>query len=115
MENLLKETLFVLKENGKSMEDVRYIGSNDVQISKEDFITLANREYDHSYGSSKVPTDLMLIGDNWWLERGEYDGSEWWNFKAYPGNKVAPEIQKVYSLTSGMWNSLSEFLGEVSE
>jgi hypothetical protein len=25
--------------------------------------------------------DLIIVGDNWWLERKEYDGSEWFEFK----------------------------------
>lgn len=26
----------------------------------------------------------MVVGDDWWLERHEYDGSEWWEFKRLP-------------------------------
>ena len=26
----------------------------------------------------------VAVGDNWWLERAEYDGSEWWEFKTIP-------------------------------
>ena len=30
----------------------------------------------------------MVVGNNWWLERHEYDGSEWWEYKQFP---VKPE------------------------
>ena len=25
-----------------------------------------------------------MRGSDWWLERGEYDGSEWWEFRREP-------------------------------
>lgn len=28
--------------------------------------------------------DLLVVGNNWWLERHNYDGSEWWEFKRLP-------------------------------
>ena len=28
--------------------------------------------------------DLLIVGDDWWLERHEYDGAEWWEFKTLP-------------------------------
>lgn len=32
-----------------------------------------------------------MAGDDWWLERAEYDGSEWWKFKTLP---VEPKVSK---------------------
>lgn len=26
----------------------------------------------------------VVVGKDFWLERGEYDGSEWWSFKTTP-------------------------------
>ena len=28
--------------------------------------------------------DLLIVGKDFWLERVEYDGSEWWEFKTMP-------------------------------
>lgn len=28
--------------------------------------------------------DLIIVGDTWWLERHEYDGCEWFEFKELP-------------------------------
>lgn len=96
--NLLAETLEILKANGKGPPDVRWVGTRDPHYlqairptpkpvlcgSWEDFTRFADFEYDNSYGGAEVNTDLVIVGDDWWLERGEYDGSEWWEFKKLP-------------------------------
>ena len=84
-ENLLEDTVNVLKRHGKTFNDVLWIGtkSNFVNIGK--FIELAKEtNFDSGYGSQEIATDLLIVGDNWWLERGEYDGSEWWDYKEMP-------------------------------
>ena len=53
--NLLQETVNDLKENGKTPADVRWVGRESVNAKC-----------------------------SWWLERAEYDGSEWWEFKTAP-------------------------------
>lgn len=35
-------------------------------------------------GSPQVAEDLLIVGDTWCLERHEYDGSEWWEYKELP-------------------------------
>lgn len=84
--NLLQETLDALKENGKTPADVRWVGRESVnaKCSWDDFAKQANFEYYAGYGSAEIPGDLIVAGDDWWLERAEYDGSEWWEFKAVP-------------------------------
>ena len=41
----------------------------------------AKYEYSNSFGCVWVPFSLKIVGEDWWLERNEYDGSEWWEFK----------------------------------
>ena len=84
--NLLQETLDALEENGKTPADVRYVGraSISAKCSWEDFAKQSDFEYDNGYGGAEISTDLVAVGDNWWLERAEYDGSEWWEFKTFP-------------------------------
>ena len=82
--NLLKETKQILKENGKKIEDIKWIGSNKNYVDIEKFIEIADTKYDDGYGASEVATNLLIVGDDWWLEREEYDGSEWWEFKSIP-------------------------------
>ena len=82
--NLLKETLSVLKSNNKSEQDVLWVGTTDVKTTWEEFKKIANTYYDDGFGSQKVAYDLIIVGNNWWLERTEYDGSESWSYKEIP-------------------------------
>lgn len=84
MDNLREETLRVLKEHNKTIEDIKFICSGDKNIPIDMFFIKADRMYDDGYGGTEVDQSLMIVGDNWWLERGEYDGSEWWEFKIIP-------------------------------
>ena len=47
-------------------------------------ITILNFEYDDGYGITEVNMGLKLVGKDFWLERHEYDGSEWWEYKTLP-------------------------------
>lgn len=40
------------------------------------------------------------------MERGEYDGSEWWDFKTLPQKKG--KINNITRLSGGMWYRLME-------
>ena len=51
------------------------------------FIESLDFEYDAGYGGQELFGNVWLE-DGTWLERGEYDGSEWWE------HKVIPEIPK---------------------
>ena len=90
MRNLWKETIGKLAINNKSFDDVIAICGNDFQITKQDFEKYSKTEYDDGYGSPKVAEDLLIIGVDFWLERHEYDGSEWWEFKQMPIYKNLP-------------------------
>lgn len=39
--------------------------------------------YDASYGSQEL-FGLIWYEDGTWSERGEYDGSEWWEYRSVP-------------------------------
>lgn len=85
MINLFAETTAVLKQHGKTWDDVVWVGTSDFFIPTAEFIKMiADIEYDNSYGNAEVNERLLIVGDTWWLERAEYDGSEWWEFKQQP-------------------------------
>ena len=84
MRNFKEETLKKLKEYGKTVEDIKWIGCRSFKIPPDLFWELADRFYDCGYGSTEVAPDLLIAGDNWWLERHEYDGAEWWEYKKIP-------------------------------
>lgn len=89
MINLLKETIECLQENCKSESDVVWVGRghNSRYVEKykstwEDFKSKADFQY--GSGSDEIPMDLIIVGKDFWLERHEYNGSEWWEFKTMP-------------------------------
>lgn len=84
MVNLLTETLDVLKRHGKTPKDVLWVGDQYKKTTWENFERISNFEYDSGYGCSEIESSLIIVGDTWWLEREEYDGSEWWEFKEHP-------------------------------
>lgn len=104
--NLLAETEFNLEVHNKTLNDVEWIGCPTFEVNKEQFIELANVEYDDGFGAPEVATDLLVVGSGWWLERHEYDGSEWWEFKEEP--KRPAETRKIKALIGGMWSELEE-------
>lgn len=89
MENLYEETLDILNENGKTENDVIWFGHvfldyDDWEYPRDKFKELLNYEYDEDFGLSEVDEYLYVVGDNWWLERHQYDGLEWWEYKTLP-------------------------------
>lgn len=93
MKNFLQETIEELTENKHNTDEVRWVGSRDglYSMSWEEFRDLADFEYDCGYGCTEIPKDLVVVGDDWWLERREYDGSEWWEYKKSHSEWMPPE------------------------
>lgn len=96
MLNLLQEIIEIIKGNGKSTDEIKFVGCNweewtsrgavyyEYYMTWDDFVSQVNRSYDDGYGSTLIKDNLQIVGKNWWLERHEYDGSEWWEFKSMP-------------------------------
>lgn len=90
--NLLTETLEILARFHRSGASVRWVGvlstwenGKPTPIGTwDDFVKWADFTYNAGYGGVEVNMNLVIVGDDWWLERGEYDGSEWWEFKTIP-------------------------------
>jgi hypothetical protein len=81
---LLTETNEALRDAGKTCDDVRFIITDKQCGTWAEFTKIANFNYDDGYGGNEIYLSLKIVGDDWWLERGEYDGSEWWEFKTLP-------------------------------
>ena len=82
--NFLQETLTKLKDHEKQPSDVVWVGSRTRKITWDNFVTIADIKYDEGFGTAEIPKDMLVVGKDWWLERHEYDGSEWWEFKVLP-------------------------------
>lgn len=106
MSNLKAETIEVLWEHGLTTDDVLWAGTTEFYIDLDLFWTLADREYDSSYGAPEVAQDLIVVGAGWWLERHEYDGSEWWEFKSMPTKPpIRNSVQRIITDRFG-WDTL---------
>ena len=114
MKNLLKETKAVLKEHGKSFDDVAWIWCEEYQIPVASFMSLADQEYNDGYGSPKVATNLVVVGKGFWLERAEYDGSEWWEYKEpIPMPIETRGVKSLFASAEDVgWVTLQEVNGE---
>ena len=105
--NFLNETIEILKTEGKEEKDVLWVGYAEHEEDKgfsfswDKFKELTkNFKYDSGYGSQYID-GIVVVGNNWWLERHEYDGSEWWEFKTIP---LKPKENKSVKLVKGQWN-----------
>ena len=102
--NLWEETISVLKSHSISWDEVDAVilDGDDVKISKKNFEEVARKtNYDSGWGAAEIRSDLMIVGRDWWLERNEYDGSEWWEFRTMP---LIPDKKiTVTKLTTGDW------------
>lgn len=83
MVNLLEETRRSIEKSGHTPSDIIFIGSQDGKYSCtwDEFSKLADREYDNGFGGNEVASDLIIVfADKQQMWRGEYDGSEWWEY-----------------------------------
>jgi len=72
-------------------------------------LKLADVCYNNSFGGQEIAEDLLIVGEDWWMERCEYDGSEWWEFKTMPV-KPKDELHPT-RLNNGLWDKLVAFVG----
>jgi hypothetical protein len=49
----------------------------------EELLKFLDREYSNGYGGQEL-FGIIYCEDGIWIDRGEYDGTEWWNLNRYP-------------------------------
>ena len=67
-------------------DDAKYINLKPYHTCSERgefYNSLRNINYDNGYGSQYV-FGFVVFTDGTWIERKEYDGSEWWGSKRCP-------------------------------
>ena len=57
------------------------VGFNASELS--DFLKEIDFDYDDGWGTQEV-FGLVWFDDGSWMERGEYDGAEWWEYRQTP-------------------------------
>jgi hypothetical protein len=109
MTNLLEETKNAIKQSGHKPEDIIFIGSEESghHCTWDLFCTLSDKEYYSGYGSPEVATDLIIVfSDGAKMWRGEYDGSEWWEYSTT--FKMPKDLKSIKQLFGGLWSTLEE-------
>jgi len=104
MINLLKETIAQISNVDKTIEDIIAINIYKFNLETEEYEILLKTDkvnnkifknldilYDNTYGTQEIE-GIILFNDNSWLNREEYNSSEWWKY-----NK-APTINEVLTL-----------------
>lgn len=116
--NFLEETLRKLEYTGKKEEDVSWVGTIDgyYSVSWEEFKKIIfDTWYNSDFGAQEIATDLVIVlKDGSYFSRGEYDGSEWWEYNTMPiKNNVTKKFTRI------MVNKVDEIgwrtLGELNE
>lgn len=82
--NLWEETISILADYGKCWDEVEFVTIGYETIVKEHYPIVASKQYEAGYGHNYVNLELKIVGSDWWLERAEYDGAEWFEFKTLP-------------------------------
>ena len=93
--NLLEETTKVLSKYDKKPSDVLWVGNKKHKTTWDNFSQVANNTYDNGFGAPVVDVALVVMGSDFWLERHEYDGSEWWKYKSFM--QFNPVEEKVFT------------------
>ena len=81
--NLLGQTKEILEKHGNTLKDIEWFGSARVRLVGN-LKKALDFSYNSGFGIEEVFEDLILVGKDFWLERHEYDGSEWWEYKVIP-------------------------------
>ena len=112
LKNLKDETLGVLANYGKTIDDILWIGTKNFRIPSALFWGLANKEYDSGYGCPHVATDLLIVGEDFWLEREEYNGFEWWEYREKPQCPFAAWSNIHRIIDDDGWETVEEMNGK---
>jgi len=75
------ELVKIAVRNGYDEETLRIDGT------LEDVLPKLNFEYDNGFGVQEL-FGYIWYDDGTWSDRGEYDGSEWWQHQCCPGRDI---------------------------
>lgn len=89
--NFYDETYKAIVDSNHTIDDIDFFSMvimdnrKEVQFSFDDFKRNSNFYYDNGFGTAVINLSLKIIfKDGTFMERREYDGSEWWEFVQIP-------------------------------
>ncbi len=80
----------ILVEGGCEEKPFTSLPVNHTPVQLSAFLSIMDFDYDAGFGRQEL-FGTVILTDYRWLERHEYDGSEWWELKEY----TIPEICKL--------------------
>lgn len=89
MTNAKEELLRMLSDINKTEADIARLkcvtNLDYIENTKKEIFSIDDLDFEYSegYGAQEL-FGLVLFNDGSWLERGEYDGAEWWEYKKPP-------------------------------
>ena len=99
MPNVIDELNEALVQAGKIPSDIKWLTIRQCRYDNKNPIALpptggeagylqalflfTDVEYDDGWGTQELD-GIVVFTDCSWLERGEYDGSEWWEYRTTP-------------------------------
>ena len=103
MRYIKKELIDAIKDSGHTTEDIEamviyyepYGGPSKRKLFKEVDEIPDDLQYDAGYGTQEL-FGAVLFTDKTWLERREYDGSEWWEFLRPPTHEDLWDLYNNY-------------------
>lgn len=82
-DRVICKTQWTLLEDEWNDTLITYLKKSYSKKEYDDFISRLDFEYDPGYGGQEL-YGIIWYKDGTWSERGEYDGSEWWEHKICP-------------------------------
>lgn len=113
MTNLFEETIEVLGSHNKTIADIEYIGSSETKINTNNALELMKKtDYYSGYGGQEIAQNLMIKGNGFIMTRGEYDGSEWWDYMQTDASLPQVETEIKYLKVQELgWSDLETING----
>lgn len=85
VKNLYEEIKDTLKRKGKKVDDILWAGNREYKVNLDDFIKKSKETYyTQGYVDLQYPEDLIIRGEDFWIEVDEYEGSLGLEFKLIP-------------------------------
>ena len=116
--NALEELIKECERYWKSLEDIDYwwvgweeknqciFDSNSIEIMKK-FLQDKYSNYDSWYWWQVLYGEIVFK-DKTWLERWEYDWSEWWEYKKCPDRKLSKDEVRIKEINEQVEALLKE-------
>lgn len=108
--DITRETYDFVKKQYVEIEIRLPVGYSEEEFTA--FLTVLDFDYDNGYGTQKLYGKIWF-DDGTWLERDEYDGSEWWRVKAVPAipEYLSPEKSDLdENFQQGLVDNFKQFI-----